>query len=211
MRLLELDDTALGAFTLDDGERGVLLGRSGAGKTVVIKRMLGLGGPVSKRRGSPLAERCAYVPQTDGVFLDLTALENVARPIAGLRNPSIERALNWLDLVGMTRFSELPVHQLNSAERRRIALARALSRERPLLIVDGPLDPIITQMLPDLLATVPHVCSVLTTSCEADAAVWESDRVGVVEGCRILASGTMADVTEDRDPDVRAALSWTMP
>jgi ABC-type thiamine transport system ATPase subunit len=91
-----------------------------------------------------------------------------------------------------------------------VALARALSREKPLLILDGDFDHALDALLRDLLATVPHLCSILTTSRTADARAWKADRVGLIEVGRLIAVGTMADLAASLDPDVRGALSWTM-
>ena len=211
MRLLEIDEPRAGGYSLEDGERGVLLGRSGAGKTQVLKQALGLTGSVLSRRGSPLAATCAYVPQTDGGFLDLTALENLTEPDRHLPALPASRARDWLDLVGMGEFVDVATHELPISQRRRVSLARALSRERPVLIIDGELDPILSTLLPTLLDTVPHLCSILTTSCVADTYTWGADLVGLVDERRVIARGTMAALAESLDPDVRSALAWTMP
>ncbi|CAB4753609.1 MAG: ATP-binding cassette domain-containing protein [Nocardioides sp.] len=210
MKLVQVEDPAVGSFDLEDGEVGVLLGRSGAGKTVLIKKLLGLDRRLIARRGSPLSHSCAYVPQSDGVLLDLTVLGNVTCPDPHVAPVPQERALDWLDLVGLRARASSAASDLSLAERRRVALARALSRQKPLLILDGDFDHTLDALLRDLLATVPHLCSVLTTSCVADMRVWKADRVGVVEGSRLIAVGTMGDLVSSLDPDVRAALSWTM-
>lgn len=210
MRLIRVEDAARGRFDLEDGEVGVLLGRSGAGKTVLIKRLLGLDRRVTARRGSLLSHSCAYVPQSDGVLLDLSVLENITCPDPHVATVSVDRAMDWLDLVGLGERAGSAVSDLSFAERRRVALARALSREKPLLILDGDFDQTLDALLRDLLATVPHLCSILTTSCTADARAWKADRVGLVEDGRLIAVGTMADLDASLDPDVRGALSWTM-
>jgi len=210
MKLIQVEDPTVGHFDLEDGEVGVLLGRSGAGKTVLIKKLLGLDRRLIARRGSPLSHSCAYVPQTDGVLLDLTVLENVTCPDPHVAPVPVDQALDWLDLVGLGARASSAASDLSLAERRRVALARALSRQKPLLILDGDFDHTLDALLRDLLATVPHLSSVLTTSCVADTRLWKADRVGVVEGGRLIAVGTMGDLVSSLDPDVRAALSWTM-
>ena len=123
-----MDDPALGRFHLEDGEVGVLLGRSGAGKTVLIKKLLGLDRRVTARRGSLLSRSGAYVPQSDGVLLDLSVLENVTCPDPHVATVPMDEAVDWLDLVGLGARATSPISDLSFAERRRVALARALSR-----------------------------------------------------------------------------------
>ena len=53
MKLVQVEDPAVGSFDLEDGEVGVLLGRSGAGKTVLIKKLLGLDRRLIARRSRP--------------------------------------------------------------------------------------------------------------------------------------------------------------
>lgn len=211
MNGLRWEPEALGGFHLEAGEQGVLLGRSGAGKTTLVKKLLGLTGPVVTRRGSPLAQACAYVPQSDGVLLDLTAIQNVVQPAPSL--PPVPRSVarDWLDAVGLGPQAHVPTSELPLAQRRRVALARALSRGRPILVIDGDLDATLAAFLPSLLSQVAHLRILLTTSCSADARAWAADRVAVVDGTRVLAHGTMATVTTEHDPDVRAALAWVTP
>jgi ABC-type multidrug transport system ATPase subunit len=210
VKLSNLDDPIHGRFSLEDGERAVLLGKSGAGKTRVVKALLGLHGPVLFRRGSPVAKICAYVPQSDGVFLDLTALQNVSQPAVGVTPLPAGLAQDWLDLVGLAAYADVPTSALSMTQRRRISLARALSRELPLLIIDGDLDPTLAALLPGLLETVRHLSSVLTTSCAADSYAWTADTVGLVEDCRVIGQGSMAELVESLDPAVRGAVSWTL-
>lgn len=209
--LAELNDAEVGHLEVLDGERVALLGGSGSGKTLIIKRMLGLRGGALRRRGSPLADRCAYVPQSDGVFLDATIRENVTRPSAHLPAVPEDEARDYLDLVGLAARMDVPVAGLSIADRRRVALARALSRRRPLLIIDGDLDPTVQTLLPDLLVTVPHVRSLLFTSCAVDARVTRADRVALVHDTRVVVQGPLASLRESRNPEVRACLTWVDP
>lgn len=209
--LAELHDAEIGHLEVLDGERVALLGGSGSGKTLVIKRMLGLQGGALRRRGSPLADRCAYVPQSDGVFLDASVRENVSRPSAHLPAVPEAEARDYLDLVGLAERMDVAVSELSIADRRRVALARALSRGRPLLIIDGDLDPTIQTLLPDVLATIPHVRSLLFTSCAVDARVIRADRVALVHDNRVLLQGGLPALRESRNPEVRACLTWVDP
>ncbi|MGH9001852.1 MAG: ABC transporter ATP-binding protein, partial [Acidimicrobiia bacterium] len=154
--LIELDDPHRGRLVVHGGETVVLLGPSGAGKTMLIRALLGLSNagpePVLAVRGRPagtrqLAALVGWVPEGDGVFLSDTVWDNVARPPSAPPNdPTLSR--DALDLVGLAVRAQEPVANLPRQGRRRVALARALASRRPLLIVDGELDPAIWALFP---------------------------------------------------------------
>lgn len=211
MRLAHLDHPHHGQFDVVDGERVVLLGPSGAGKTVIVRELLALGGRITGRRQRTVPQHAAYVPQSDGVLLDLTVLQNLCAPHRTLAGIPEDRARNWIDLVGLSAVADLPVSDLPMSNRRRVALARALGLERPLLVIDGDLDPTLQQLLPDLLATVPHLCSVLTTSTRADEWVRTADRIALVHDTVVVAQAPWDALAQRADPMVRSCLAWTIP
>jgi|GEM_PF-2169890 len=207
-KLAELHDKETGSLEVLDNEHVVLLGPSGSGKTVIIKRLLGVHGNPLRRRGSPLSDRCAYVPQSDGVFLDATVLDNVTHPSAHAPSVPEQQARDYLDLVGLSERTAAQTAALSISDRRRVSLARALSRGKPLLVIDGDLDPTIGALLTDVIDTIPHVRSLLLTSCVADARVARADRVALVHGGRVLAQDTVAALRQAVDPDIRSVLTW---
>ena len=211
MRLAALSDPETGFLEVSDGERVVLLGGSGSGKTVVVRKLLALGQRVTGRSRTPVPQSVAYVPQTDGALLDLRVLQHLCAPHPGVPGIPEDKARDWLDLVGLSSHIDRPTSELSLAERRRVALARALSRERPLLVVDGDLDPSLNPLLSDLLDVVPHLCSVLTTSCTATDWVRRADRIAVVHDCRVIATGTWEQLVGVEDDRVQVCLAWTMP
>lgn len=211
MLLASLDNPDTGCFEVHEGERVVLLGASGSGKTTLLRQLLGITGPPRLRRGSPLAQRCAYVPETDGVFLDLSVLANVERPTPHARRIPAEEALDWLDLVGLSALAHRHASELSTASRRRVALARALSRRAPLLIIDGDLDGTLRPLLSTLLECVPHLSSVVTATCTADDLAWNADSVVLVDSGRVVAQGPLPRLAVSQDVAVRTALRWVSP
>jgi len=217
--LLELDDPVRGHLIVGIGQTVVMLGPSGAGKTRLIRALLGLeeSGPeavlsVRGRRARPreLAALVGWVPEGDGVFLSDSIWDNVARPPGAAPNdPGLAR--DALDLVGLAERVREPVANLPRRGRRRVALARALASRRPLLVVDGELDPTLWALLPGVLEQAPGVESVLLTTATAGDRAWEADTVALVSGERLVAQAPLADLVDSTDPEVRAVLSWVSP
>jgi len=216
--LLELDDPVRGRLVVGTGETVVLLGPSGAGKTRLIRALLGLeDGPeaVLSVRGRPakprdLAALVGWVPEGDGVFLSDSIWDNVAHPPGAAANdPHLAR--DALDLVGLAERVREPVANLPRRGRRRVALARALASRRPLLVVDGELDPALWALLPGVVEQAPGVEAVLLATATAGERAWEADTVALVTGERLVAQAPLAELVDSTDPEVRAVLSWVSP
>ncbi|WP_454915721.1 ABC transporter ATP-binding protein [Xanthobacter sediminis] len=123
----------------------VLLGRSGEGKTTVLKALAGLlpstGTPFDSL--PPQARPVGYVPQGLCLFPHLSVWQNVAFSLDGAeRRP---KALALLERFGLAAFAERRPRQLSGGQQQRVALARALARGPELLLLDEPtsaLDPV---------------------------------------------------------------------
>lgn len=143
-------------FEAENGSLVALVGPSGAGKTTLLRALAGLipseGGMFyagADVRGLSVAQRAqkfAYVPQDDSVHWPLPVRDVVAlgrfphgasRPdrLSGRDLLAVEQALDVVDLQAM---ADRPVTKLSGGERRRVAVARALATQAPVLFADEP-------------------------------------------------------------------------
>jgi ABC-type sulfate/molybdate transport systems ATPase subunit len=141
----------LGAdFEVKAGERAALTGRSGAGKTLLLRLIAGLdscdGGKIflggADITGAPAQDRrIGYVFQEQALFPSMSVLDNA---VFGLRIRGVGKeqrqaeGLSWLERVGLRSLASASVTQLSGGERQRIAFVRALIWRPRLLLLDEP-------------------------------------------------------------------------
>jgi molybdate transport system ATP-binding protein len=213
--------TRLGAFALDvalevpAGTCLALAGPSGAGKTSVLRVVSGLVRPdrgvvrcgeelwLDTARGidvAPERRRCGYVFQEYALFAHMRAWQNVAYPLRGLdRAARRARAHELLERFGIGHLADRRPHGLSGGERQRVAVARALARSPAALLLDEPLsalDPRLRAHAGRELAAVlaeAGVPALLVTHDFTEAALL-GDRVGVIDGGRVIQEGTAAEL-----------------
>jgi phospholipid/cholesterol/gamma-HCH transport system ATP-binding protein len=207
----------------------VLLGPSGAGKTVTIKHVLGLLQPssgtvrvegrdlhaISEAELYALRRRMSVVlqgalPFTCGLFFSLNIYENVASPLR-------ERKPRWgeerihsvtmesLGLVGLSERAGSMPEQLSAGMCKRAALARAFALDSPLVIIDdfdSGIDGVRLGLLCELIqdAQQRSGASYLVTTHDMTAARALADHAAVIHEGRIIASGTAGAVLDSTDP-----------
>ena len=142
--LLVLDDVSL---ILREGEIVGLLGRSGSGKSSLLRIIAGLSHPTAGNatwRGQKLtgpSDGIAMVFQSFALFPWLTVLENVEIGLEALKVPAVERrsrALAAIDLIGLDGFESAYPKELSGGMRQRVGFARALVVHPQLLLMDEP-------------------------------------------------------------------------
>lgn len=214
---LGVRDLDHGDLDLVPGGSVVLLGPSGSGKTRWLRRLLGFDGQPDELLidGAPagvrdVRTRVAWVPETDGVFLDQTVAANVGSQHGG---PAVDAAVAraMVELVGIEERWGDPASTLTRNERRRVALARGLALQRPVLVVDGALDPQSTARLPLWLVQIPWIDAVLYTSTVIDAGVEAAPCVALVDDCRIVARAPLDALRSSDLADVKTVLAWVTP
>jgi ABC-2 type transport system ATP-binding protein len=135
------------SFEVPKGGRALLLGSNGAGKSTMIKSIMGLyrftgsvkvdGFDVLKE-GRKARERIGYVPQNSAFYEKLT-VEQEARLIATINGVSFDRALEKLEMVGLGKALRKPIGSLSGGMKQRFAISVALMTDPPCLIFDEPL------------------------------------------------------------------------
>lgn len=195
-----------GAFTAVDsvslsirsGEVVGLLGANGAGKTTLIRALLGLLRPVSGQAllfGSvpsvKTRRRVGYVPQTLGLYDDMTVQENwsFTSGAFGTGQPKLPAS------IAVTR-DEL-VGSLPLGTQRRVALAVAFSHQPDLLVLDEPTSGVAplsaARLWQDIRASAEQGTGVLVTTHNMEEAE-QCDRLVVMAGGRVAAAGTVDDI-----------------
>jgi ABC-2 type transport system ATP-binding protein len=206
---------------LDRGEVVGLLGANGAGKTTLIRMLLGLlatsrgqvllfGEPPSRRT----RRRLGYVPQTLGLYDDLTPAENLAFSAAafGTQHGEGGRQVMASALPESLRpYSRTVVGSLPLGVQRSAAFAQALAHQPDLLILDEPtsgVDPLARARLWETVAIAAAAgTGVLVTTHYMDEAQ-ECDRLMVMADGRVAAEGTAGQIVGDARVTVVETGSW---
>ena len=208
------------------GEVVCVLGPSGCGKSTLLRVLAGLEPLDSGRALSDGEEIRGPDPRRSLVFQDfalfpwLSVADNVAfGPRARGRTDGVDlRVRELLDLVGLSddayaaRFPD----ELSGGQRQRVGVARALAADPPVLLMDEPfgaLDPITRRQLQQefrrIQATVAK-CVILVTHDVAEALAL-GDRVGVMEGGRLIWHGAPDAIADAGDPRVHALVQSSFP
>ena len=206
-------------LNIDQGEVVALLGPNGAGKTTLLRAVAGLvplnSGHV-RLDGQVLEDTDTgqYVPterrpigfvfQDYLLFPHLSVLDNVAfglRSRGTGRRLAAEKAVQWLDRVGLESYAGAKPAELSGGQRQRVALARALAPDPRLLLLDEPLAALdassraeVRRDLKKHLASFAGIRLVVTH--DPLEAVALADRLIVIEQGRLVQTGTAAEVTE---------------
>ncbi len=182
------------SFALARGEIVALLGRSGSGKTTILNCIAGFvrpssGSIVFTTDGDAAKPAFAYVFQEDRLLPWRSASSNVELSLERLRRPRGQRralAIAALDRVGLADAADKYPWQLSGGMKARVALARALALEAPLLLLDEPfgkLDPMIREEMHELLLALRREIgfSALIVTHDVAEAVRVADRALVLD------------------------------
>jgi putative spermidine/putrescine transport system ATP-binding protein len=142
-------------FDVAAGERFVILGASGAGKTSLLRALAGLSAVTAGT--IDLAGDAIYLHQTPVLFPHLTVYENVAFPlrVRGRRGAEVDsRVRAVLASVRMTGFAPRMPHTLSGGQAHRVALARAVVARPAVMLLDEPLSSLDPTLREDMRRTI---------------------------------------------------------
>jgi putative spermidine/putrescine transport system ATP-binding protein len=189
-------------LTVHPGELVALLGPSGCGKTTTLRLLAGLEDTDSGRilvggkeiTHVPANKRdMGMVFQAYSLFPHMTARQNVAFGLR-LRRVSAaqrdKRALEMLDLVGLSAQADRYPHQVSGGQQQRIALARALAIEPQVLLLDEPLSALDAKVRAKLRDQIRRIqlevgITTLFVTHDQEEALAIADRVGVMKDGRL--------------------------
>ncbi|MDQ2772337.1 MAG: ATP-binding cassette domain-containing protein [Bacteroidota bacterium] len=216
------------SLTLHRGENVVVLGKSGSGKSVLIKCIIGLLLPdagtitvlgqlvatLDHAALDQLRAKVGFLFQSNALYDSMTVRENLLFPLrrhwlADRRGQEDQLVRQALDDVGLPQtIDQLPA-ELSGGQRKRIALARTLILPPEIILYDEPttgLDPVTAREIDQLIRHVQqkYHASALIISHDMNAVRLTSDRVILLAEGRNYAEGTYAELLASPDPIVHS-------
>jgi phospholipid/cholesterol/gamma-HCH transport system ATP-binding protein len=219
------------SFFVDHGETAVILGRSGVGKSVSLKLLLGFLQPDSgqiivagqdvtewtEKQFSEIRRRVTMVFQSGALFDSLTVEENVAFPVetrggAAEQEKAEQTVSELLKMLEVSEFADRLPSDLSTGTKRAVAIARALAENPDAILYDEPttmVDPIMAAHMGDLIVKLKaqfKKTSIVVTH-DTHLAKKIADRViFLVEG-RAAFFGTWQELENSKDPFLRNFLA----
>lgn len=215
------------SFNVRRGEILFLLGRSGVGKSVTLRHLVGLVRPdsgeifvdgkeithLSENEFLEVRRKCGMVFQFPALLDSLNVYENVAFGVRALkirpRNEERDWVLEKLRLVHLpASVADLMPAQLSFGMQKKVSLARTLAIHPAYLLFDEPttsLDPVATRVIHELIHSLSrqlHVTS-LVISHDMEGALEYADRILVIDKGQIVAGGTPEQMRQEKHPLVR--------
>jgi len=213
-------------LTINDGEVFFIIGSSGAGKSVLIKHLIGLlkpdageiwldGEDVSKLTEQQLfriRKVCAMVFQHSTLFDSMTCAENVALPLrkhhALGKREALSEARRRLEIVHMEEFADRYPAELGDGMRKRVAIARALTVEPRYVLFDEPttsLDPVSARRVDRLIRELSDKLGVtsIVVSHDLTSIFAIADRVAMIYKGTFRKVGTPAEFRASDDGVLR--------
>ena len=204
-------------FAVAEGQVTMLLGRNGAGKTTTLRTIMGLWrasqGDVRFRGQSIRALATpdiaglgiAYVPESMGIFSDLTVKENMLLAARSARHAGELDAqrLDWIFglFPALQKFWLFPAGKLSGGQKQMLAVARAIIEPRALILIDEPSKGLAPSIIQNLIAAFRELkrqrTTVLMVEQNFQMAQALGDQVAVMDDGRVVHRGAMAELAGD--------------
>jgi phospholipid/cholesterol/gamma-HCH transport system ATP-binding protein len=205
------------------GETLAIIGRSGGGKTVLLKHMIGLMEPdageiwvqgqniigLNERQLGAIREKVGILFQGGALFDSMTVADNIAFPLreAGERDPKVLRSkvAEMLEVMEMEGQEEKMPESLSGGMKKRVGLARAIVRGPSCVLYDEPtsgLDPVVADSINRLIRRLQQrlgMTSVVVTH-DMKSAFDVADRIAYLHEGRVYFHGTATELQQSNDP-----------
>ena len=213
---------------IHEGTSLVIMGPSGTGKSVLLKHIVGLFDPddgdicvegmsVPKADGKQIQEirsKISYVFQNSALFDSMTAAQNIqlglsaehCRTTYALTDPLVLEAISLVNM-GSEVLPLLP-GELSGGMQKRVAIARAIVGRQKYILYDEPttgLDPVNANVINQLIARIQRETgstSIIVTH-DVESAFFLGDRIVLLSGGKVRASGTPDELEHSNDPVVK--------
>jgi len=218
-----LDDLNL---IINSGERIVIIGRSGCGKSVLLKHIIGLmkpdmgqviidGNDVTRLEEYEMDKiRLSFgmLFQGAALFDSMTVGENVGFTLREHTNASVKdiqrKVADSLELVGLKGIEKLMPSELSGGMKKRVGLARAICNNPKIILYDEPttgLDPIMADAINDLIIDLNNKLNVTSIAVTHDmvSAFKIADRIAMLYNGKIIAIGAPDEIRNTKDPVVK--------
>jgi len=211
---------------IQTGETIVVMGRSGSGKSVLLKHIIGLMGPnagsikidgeeiigMKERELDQVRKKFGMLFQGAALFDSMSVAENVGlalREHLKLKDDEIQRRVaERLEWVGLKGIDEMRPASLSGGMRKRVGLARAIAMDPQFILYDEPttgLDPVTADAINRLIRSLQKrlgVTSVVVTH-DMTSAFHVGDRLAMLHGGKVVYVGTPEEVRHTDDAYVR--------
>ena len=211
------------SIDIQEGETFAVIGRSGSGKTVFFKHIIGL---LTPDEGDVLVDdeelgalsygdlrrvrhKFGVLFQGGALFDSMTAVENVAFPIRTFTDKTeaelLQRAQECLDMVELPDSGSKRPSELSGGQKKRVALARAIALEPKYILYDEPtsgLDPETSNTINELITRLEQnvgATSIVNTH-DMHSVLAIADRVGFIYDGRMHWTGTIPELHACTDP-----------
>lgn len=213
-------------LTIQTGETLVIIGRSGCGKSVLLKHIIGLmrpdsgqilidGEEVTRAKGRELEKlrmKFGMLFQGAALFDSMTIGENVGFSLwehTTLENEEIQvRIKGALAMVGLKDIEEMKPSELSGGMRKRVGLARAIIRNPQIILYDEPttgVDPIMGDAVNDLILELHDKLKITSIAVTHDmtSAYKIATRIAMLYEGKIVEAGTPEEIRNTKNPIVR--------
>ena len=214
---------------VNKGETMVIMGCSGCGKSILLKLIIGLISPdsgniwvdgtniteLSEKQMDEVRKRFGMVFQSSALFDSLSVGENVGISLLRHTNMSREQiakvVAEKLELVGLVGSEDLMPSDLSGGMKKRVSLARAISMNPEMILYDEPttgLDPVMAEEINHLIIKTHDQLNAtsLVVTHDMKSAFSVATKMAMLNGGKIIASGTPEEFRQSKDPTVRKFL-----